>query len=188
MQKNMPSIFMILIIISIIILDQVTKYIIKVSMYLGESITVLGDFFRITYVENPGMACGVRLGNPVIFLGLSLFAAGLVFYYLYKLRNKGWPLQLALSFISAGAIGNLVDRFLYGKVVDFLDFDFINISIPAFNFLGFNFTGFYLDRWYVFNIADSSVSVGMIIILLYLAFVGDPLKSSCKASIESSNV
>ncbi|NOX90238.1 MAG: signal peptidase II [Calditrichaeota bacterium] len=177
MEKRFNYLTMTGIIVFVLFLDQLTKYIIKTSMSLGESIPVLGNFFRITYVENPGMAFGVRIDNPILFTILSLGAAGLVFYYLFRLRNQGWLLQTALSLIAAGAIGNLLDRFIRGKVVDFLDFEFIDISIPSFNLIGFQFPGYSLTRWPVFNVADSVVTIGMIILIFYVLFIGDPLKN-----------
>ena len=178
MERKFPTYSIGIIIVVVLILDQVTKYLIKVNMQLGQSFPVFGDFFRITYVENPGMAFGVRIENPVIFIGLSLFAAGLVFYYLFRLRKDGWILQIALSLIAAGAIGNIVDRIIYGKVIDFLDVDFFDVSLPAFKLLFINFPGYYLTRWYVFNVADSAVTVGMTFIIIYIFFYGDPLKNS----------
>ncbi len=171
-----------ILIVVLVILDQITKYIIKYTMDLGDSFQVIGNFFKITYVENPGMAFGVRINNPYIFMALSVLAAVLVFYYLFKLRKESWFLQAALIFISAGAIGNLTDRFIYGRVVDFLDFEFFDIFIPAFNFLGFHFSGYSMTRWPVFNVADMAVTGGMIILIIYLIFVGDPLKNSEKTS------
>ena len=178
---------MIILIIVLVIFDQVTKYIIKSTMYLGQSFKVIGDFFRITYVENPGMAFGVRMSNSTVFLLLSLFAAVLVFYYLFRLRKEKWPLQLALVFIAAGAIGNLTDRFIYGKVVDFFDFEFFDIHIPSFNVLGMHFSGYDMTRWPVFNVADMAVTCGLTVIIFYLLFIGDPLKNNQKSSLESSN-
>jgi signal peptidase II len=168
------------VIIGILILDQLTKLVTKSSMQIGENIPVIGNFFRFTYVENPGMAFGIRVDNSVLFMILSLFAAGLVFYYLFKLRNEAWPLQLAISMIAAGAIGNLADRLIRGSVVDFLDFEFFDVAIPAFQFLGINFTGYSMTRWPVFNIADMAVSSGMIIIFAFILFKGDPLEPSLK--------
>jgi signal peptidase II len=147
-------------------------------MTLGQSIPILGNFFKLTYVENPGMAFGVRISNPILFMGLSIIAAIMVFYYLYRFRNHAWPIQIALSFITAGAIGNLMDRFIYGKVIDFLDFEFFDITIPKFSVLGMQFSGYAMDRWPVFNMADTAVSTGMIMVFIYLIVYGDPLKSS----------
>jgi signal peptidase II len=174
--KSMPVIILPAIIVLMVILDQITKFITRTSMMEGESFSVIGDFFRITYVLNPGMAFGIRMSNPVIFLGLSFVAAVLVFYYLYRMRHESWLLQVALSLISAGAVGNITDRFLYGQVVDFLDFEFFDIFIPAFNFLGMHFSGYSMTRWPVFNVADSCVTVGMTIVILHLILIGDPLK------------
>lgn len=123
------------------------------------------------------MAFGVRISNPILFSALSIFAAMLVFYYLYRLRNEGWLIQSALSLIAAGAIGNLVDRFIHGKVVDFFDVEFFDISIPTFSIFGIHFPGYSLTRWPVFNVADSAVTIGMIILIFYIIFIGDPLKT-----------
>jgi len=187
MKKTLTSSAMIFIIAGLVILDQVSKYYIKTSMYLGQSYPVIGDFFRITFVENPGMAFGVRIGNPVIFMGLSIAAAVLVFIYLFRLRNEGWPLQLALCFITAGAIGNLADRFIYGKVVDFLDFEFFDVFISPFTVFNIQFSGYSMTRWPVFNVADMAVSGGMIILIAYLIFVGDPTKKESHTPAETSN-
>lgn len=186
MQKKFSITHIVIIIISILSLDQITKYITKTSMELGQSIHVLGNFFRFTYVENPGMAFGLRVENTTLFMILSLVAAGLVFYYLYKLRNEAWPLQLAISMIAAGAIGNLTDRFLRGSVVDFMDFEFIDITIPAFNLLGYDFAGYYMTRWPVFNVADMAVSGGMIIIFAFIMFKGDPLSTPTENATQST--
>jgi len=187
MQKKFSSLTIGLIMFFFVVLDQLTKYAIKASMFLGESFSVLGNFFRITYVENPGMAFGVRIENTTLFLGLSVLAALLVFYYLFRLRKDGWLLQTALSLIAAGAIGNIMDRLIYGRVIDFLDFEFPDITIPAFHFLFVNFHGYSLTRWPVFNVADSAVTVGMILIFIYFIFVGDPLKESASTAVESGH-
>jgi len=152
----------------------------------GESIHIIDNFFRLTYVENPGMAFGLRIENTFIFMSLSLIAAGLVFYYLYKLRNEVWQLQFAIAMIASGAIGNLSDRFIRGSVVDFLDFEFFDISIPAFQLLGYEFSGYYMTRWPVFNVADMAVSGGMILIFTYILIKGDPLSKPSQESTQTT--
>lgn len=162
----------------IVVLDQVTKLLIKgfaipsLGLYhnglqLGESIPVLGEFFRITFVENPGMAFGIDAGSK-LFLTLFTLAATIgITYYLYTIRSEPLPMRLSLACILGGAIGNLIDRVFYGvifgegpllhgKVVDFLDVDFFDISIA----------GLELTRWFVFNIADAAVSCGVVLMLL----------------------
>ncbi len=158
---------------SVVVLDQITKFIVKKLMNLRDSIGIIGDFFQFTYIENPGMAFGLQMENKILFTILSIGAAIVVFIYLYRMRNEKMMLVIALSFIMGGAIGNLIDRLFYGRVVDFLDFEFFDISIPEFNFLFIDFPGFELTRWPIFNLADTSVSIGMIIITWMIFFVKD---------------
>ncbi len=187
MNKNFTIFHTVTIILTLLGLDQVTKYITRINMLPGESIHVIGNFFRFTYVENPGMAFGLRIENTVVFMGLSLIAAGLVFYYLYKLRNEVWQLQFAIAMIASGAIGNLSDRFIRGSVVDFLDFEFFDITLPAFQLFGYEFSGYYMTRWPVFNVADMAVSGGMMIIFGYILLKGDPLANPVEKPTETTS-
>lgn len=165
----------------VVVLDQITKIIVKgfsipflnikhEGMYHGQRIPVIGDFFQFTFVENPGMAFGIDLGDG-FKLWISLFSIvasiGLV-YYLFTVRNQSKSLRISLALILGGAFGNLIDRvfygvfygyapLFYGKVVDFFDFDFFDFEI-------FNRS---YDRWPIFNIADLAVSVGVIILLIF---------------------
>lgn len=165
----------------VVIVDQLTKLIVKgfsipflnfnyEGMYHGQRIPVIGDFFRLTFIENPGMAFGIDPGSGFKFwitLFSLLASVGLVIY-LYFVRTQNFSLRLALAFILGGAVGNLIDRMFYGvfynyaplffgHVVDFLDFDFFNISI-----LGREY-----DRWPIFNIADTSVTIGVLILIIF---------------------
>jgi signal peptidase II len=139
-------------------------------MYYGESISVIGNLFKITFIENPGMAFGFNPGSD-FKLWISVFSLvasiGLI-VYLYVVRNKSLSLRIALAMILGGAVGNLIDRTFYGiiykyapafygKVVDFFDFDFFNFAIFGRSY----------DRWPIFNIADASVTVGVIILILF---------------------
>ena len=137
----------------IVFIDQVTKLAIKGfsipflkiyydGMYEGQRINVLGNFFRITFIENPGMAFGFDPGiNFKLWISIFSIAAsiGLV-VYIYYVRNQNIFLKLSLAFILGGAIGNLIDRMFYGvfygyapvfygRVVDFMDFDFFHFSL-----------------------------------------------------------
>lgn len=165
----------------VVIVDQVTKLFVKGfsipflgidydGMYLGQMIPVWGDFFRFTFVENPGMAFGYDPGSSfkLIISIFSLVASiGLVFY-LFAIRNKSLSLRIAIALILGGAIGNLIDRtfygvifdyapLFYGKVVDFIDFDFFNFTLFGRSY----------DRWPVFNIADAAVTIGVLILVLF---------------------
>jgi signal peptidase II len=165
--------------LAILITDQVSKFYIKgislpflnfEGMHLGESISVIGDFFRITFTENPGMAFGFDPGSDfkLIISVFSLVASIGLLVYLYLARKKSLSLRIAIALILGGAIGNVIDRMFYGliydyaplfygKVVDFFDFDFFNFTI-----LGRSY-----ERWPIFNIADAAVSVGVLILLFF---------------------
>jgi len=162
---------------ALLVLDQATKVAVKGfslfgvqhdGMYLGESIPVLGNFLRLTFVENPGMAFGIGFGAGKLFLTLfSLVASVALTWYLTRVRTQSFWLLLGLSLVLAGASGNLIDRMFYGvfyneaplfygKVVDFIDFEFFD----------FSFFGSSYSRWPVFNIADSCVTCGMVLLMI----------------------
>lgn len=171
----------------IVILDQVTKLYVKgfsipflninvKGMAYGERHDIIGSLFRITFVENPGMAFGIDLGlSSKLFLSLfSVFASIGIIYYLYKVRNEGPVIKLSLALILGGAVGNLIDRvfygvfygyapLFYGRVVDFFDVDFFDI----------NLFGYSYDRWPIFNVADMAVTVGVVMLLLF-SFIQKP--------------
>lgn len=167
--------------LTVVLADQITKLLVKGfsipflginydGMYLGQMISVFGDFFRITFVENPGMAFGYDPGSSfklIISLFSLLASIGLVFY-LFAIRDKSLSLRIAIALILGGAIGNLIDRtfygvifdyapLFYGKVVDFFDFDFFNFTLFGRSY----------DRWPVFNIADAAVTIGVLILVLF---------------------
>jgi len=165
--------------LGIVFLDQVTKLLVKgftlpifeyyhQGMQLGQSIPVIGDFLRLTFVENPGMAFGIEIGGR-LFLTLFSFVASVgIFYYIYRLREEPIIIRLTLAMILGGAVGNLIDRIFYGvifgegslfygKVVDFIDMDFFHID----------FLIFHINRFAIFNIADASVSTGIVLMLIF---------------------
>lgn len=167
--------------LAVVIIDQATKLLVKGfsipflninfdGMYLGQITPVIGDFFRITFVENPGMAFGYDPGNnfKLIISVFSLVASIGLIFYLYVIRDKSWSLKVAIALILGGAVGNLIDRtfygvlynyapIFYGRVVDFFDFDFFDFTLFGRSY----------DRWPVFNIADASVTIGVVILLLF---------------------
>ena len=141
----------------VVVFDQISKFIIVKSVPLFHSITVIPGFFNITHIRNPGGAFGFLAGSHsslqhLIFLFVSSAAIGLIFYFFKKTPYSYRFLSSALALVFGGAIGNMIDRIRMGSVVDFLDFYVGNLHWPA------------------FNIADSAVSIGMIIFLFYLVF------------------
>jgi signal peptidase II len=137
----------------ILVLDLFTKYVVQNTLALYESIPVMGDFFRLTYIHNPGAAFGLHLGpySRFIFLGLAFVALG-VLLVMYRHTPAVDRLRLfAIGAIAGGALGNVIDRIRSVEgVVDFLDFGIGQL------------------RWPVFNIADTAVTIGAILLLASL--------------------
>ena len=144
------------IIVAIVALDQWSKWMIKTSYNLYQSEPIIEGFFYLTYVTNDGMAFGLSFpGGKTILLIVTLILTGVIMWMLWKEKNSHNLIRYGLTLILAGAIGNMIDRILYGKVVDFLD-----IMIGSFN-------------WYIFNVADSAVTSGMILFILHTIIVGE---------------
>ena len=149
--------YRILIIVSliIIILDQVTKLLVLAYMPMYESIPIIENLFNLTHIHNTGGAFGFMadqspLIRQILFHGVSLISLGVIVYF-YHQAPVNYPFLLfSLSLILGGAIGNLIDRFRMGEVVDFLDF----------------YIGSY--HWPAFNVADSAVSVGVTVLMYYM--------------------
>jgi signal peptidase II len=146
--------------ILVIIADRISKMLVMDNMTLGESIPLIGNnFLRLTYVQNPGIAFGIRIFPNMFHLVFSLAASLVVIIYLLYIRKQTNFLKIPLSLILGGALGNAIDRIFYGQVIDFIDFDFPN---------------FIMSRWPVFNFADSAVTIGMILLVIYLIFMVEP--------------
>ena len=141
-------------ILVIVALDQWSKWAIKTSFNLYQSEPVIQDLLHFTYVTNDGMAFGLSFpGGKHVLLIMTILLTGFIIGFLWK-EKEGHPLiKYGLALILSGAIGNLIDRLLYGKVVDFLD-----LMIGNFH-------------WYIFNIADSSVTIGMILFIIHSIYI-----------------
>jgi signal peptidase II len=167
--KAFPRSFVVISLLAILA-DQLSKTVATRLLASGESVPVLGDFFRLTLVLNPGGVFGTRIGSQNFYTFISILAIGIILWFFFKTSDKGISLKVGLSLVLGGAIGNLIDRFRFGEVVDFLDFEFFNISLPPAKIAFLRFPGFNLDRWPVFNLADSFVLIGMILVMVHLLF------------------
>tara|TARA_B100000073_G_scaffold1253_1_gene1124 strand:- start:59 stop:532 length:474 start_codon:yes stop_codon:yes gene_type:complete len=144
----------------IFFIDQLTKWAIHSNMNLYQSIPVIDNFFYLTYVTNDGMAFGLSLPGGQIVLSLLSAIMTIVLGYFFWLERHGHILmKFSLSLIIAGALGNLFDRVTAGEVVDF-----IHIKLGSF------------WEWYIFNIADTSVSIGMLLFLIHSFYFQDESK------------
>ncbi|MCK5163286.1 MAG: signal peptidase II [Desulfobacula sp.] len=145
----------------VVFADQITKYIIKINLALYDNIIVIEKFFNITHILNPGGAFGFFASQPLevrkfIFLFMSSVVAIFVLWFYKRCAADFIFLSYGLALIFGGAIGNLIDRFRYGKVVDFLDF-----------YIG-------SAHWPAFNVADSAISIGMCILIYHILFNKTP--------------
>lgn len=174
-----------LIILMVVGLDQATKYLAMAYLQPRGSVTILGDFLRFTYVENPGMAFGIEIQNKILFNILSILAVLIIFYYLFKLKSHSL-LRVSFAIILGGAFGNLLDRFFRGRVVDFVDVEFFDIHFSGGTFLLWNLPAYSMYRWPVFNVADMAVSLGMLIILATTFFNYPPVTSLDNAAQEEA--
>lgn len=137
----------------ILILDQITKIAVQQGMALNQSYPLLGEVVQLTFILNPGAAFGITLGGRWVYLVLSVVACAVMIYYLIRLPPvERWG-RYAMMGILAGAIGNLIDRAVYGAVTDFID-----IGVGAF-------------RWPVFNVADSAITIGIVLLFTRLAAI-----------------
>lgn len=146
----------VLLIVAIVTFDQITKIWAVNSLTNSPPVEVIGQFIMFSLVYNEGGAMGTNFGSSFYYLISASLILLFVLYYIY-INRKSLILSIPLACIAGGAIGNLIDRVAYGKVVDFIDVDFFDIDI----------FGFTLQRWWTFNIADSAISLS-ILFLLYL--------------------
>ncbi|MCX5854476.1 MAG: signal peptidase II [Deltaproteobacteria bacterium] len=137
----------------VVLLDVVTKAYIASTMFLHESFTVIEGFFNITYIRNPGAAFGFLAGaSPGIritfFLFVTIAVMVMILYYIIKSDMVDLLETFSLSLILSGALGNMIDRVRFGEVIDFID-----VYIES-------------HHWPAFNVADSAISVGAVMIVL----------------------
>lgn len=140
--------------------DQYVKFFIKTHMKMYQTITVIPDIFNITYIENFGIALGLtgQGENQVkrwILCGVIFAAIVTIIIYWLKNTHKSFLYNFSLGLITGGAIGNLIDRVLRGSVTDFIEIGYRRLTFP------------------VFNIADSAVTAGVCLFILYILFTKD---------------
>ena len=135
--------------LAVLLADQTTKYLVAHALAVNEGIAVT-SFFNLVLVYNPGAAFSLLSSaagwQKELFVGIALAASAWVIHLLYK-HPRQTLFAFALSLILGGAVGNLVDRLLYGAVVDFLDFHV------------------YGHHWPAFNLADSAITCGAVLLV-----------------------
>ena len=191
--KEKQGVIAIFVIAVSLVIDQIIKILVKTNMYLGEQIHIT-DWFYISFVENNGMAFGMELFGKLFLSLFRIAAIALFVWYLCRIINKGFPKGyiICVSFIIAGAIGNLFDCVLYGRL--FTESGYGPDGIAAFAadcngyapiLFGKVVDMFYFPLWTwpesfplvggkvffgpVFNFADSCISCGMVVLILFYA-------------------
>lgn len=153
MKKKYTILFMTVAVVTLF--DFITKAYISSTMSLHESFVVIGGFLNVTYVRNPGAAFSFLSDAPAIFRSIfftsvTVFAIVLALYYIAKSKIEEPLMIFSLSLILSGAVGNLIDRVRFGEVIDFID-----VYISTYH-------------WPAFNVADSAITVGAVIMILQL--------------------
>jgi signal peptidase II len=143
-----------LIALFIIALDQVSKLLVQRLLFEGEKVSVIGNFLYFRLVFNTGGAMGTQIGPSWVYLILTFVALAVIIRYFLTVPGAAWHVKTSLATIFGGAVGNLIDRVIYGRVIDFIDMDF-----PDIPFL-------YIQRWFTYNVADAAITVGLIIFII----------------------
>jgi signal peptidase II len=132
----------------VLALDQLTKTWVRASMSLNETIPIVGDVVRLTYIHNEGAAFGLSIGSysSQVFLVLAAVASALVLYLLLSAPREERVQRVALALILGGALGNIIDRVRWSMVVDF-----IQVGVAG-------------HFWPIFNVADSAVTIGAVLL------------------------
>jgi signal peptidase II len=136
--------------LGILVADQVTKALVVANVGLGERVRVVGDFIQIWHAENSGAAFSLFPGGSIVFLVVSVLSLGMVAYFHRSLRARAWWVHLVLGIVLGGTLGNFIDRLRQGYVTDWASVGFGDL------------------RWPTFNVADSSIVVGIGVLVLYL--------------------
>jgi len=144
MKNKYFTIFSIAIIV--VLVDQITKFLIKINFELNQTLPIIKSIFHLTYIQNTGAGFGILKSQTLILIFISLIVIGIILYYISSIKEKEKLLQILVGFVLGGTIGNLIDRLTYGFVIDFLDFQI----------------------WPIFNAADSFVTIGVIGLVIYL--------------------
>ena len=158
--------------ILLVVIDQIIKYLVKTNMFLGEQIPVIGEWFRLCFIENEGMAFGMSFGGAVGKFLLSLFriflSVFLIWYIARLCRNPEVPngVLVGLTLITAGAVGNIIDCLFYGIIWDYAPFMFGKV-VDMFYFPIIRDGERVIFFSPVFNFADSCVTCGAFYLVLF---------------------
>ena len=150
MKKKYYITISLIVAIAILIIDQVTKRIIATTMNIGDSYEVIPNFLKITSHRNNGAAWGILSGKMGFFYIITIVILIVLVLFYIKEAKYNLFMQVAISLLFAGALGNFIDRLVNGEVVDFVDTNIFGYDFP------------------IFNVADSSLTIGVLFIIIAL--------------------
>lgn len=133
---------------SLLLIDILIKLLVKNNMLVNESIKIINNFFYITYVKNTGAAWSILSGKQTFLIIFSIIVIALLVFYLVKKKSYLNLEVIGYSLLLSGALGNLIDRILYGYVIDYFSFYIFSYSFPIFNF------------------ADSCIVIGIVLLFI----------------------
>lgn len=139
----------ILITLLVLILDIVSKIVVVNYLKLGESVSIINNFLYLTYVRNTGAAWSILANNTYLISFISLVIIAGIIWYIVNNRSDVKIEKIAYALVLGGAIGNFVNRIIYGYVIDFIDIKIFNYNYP------------------IFNLADIFIVAGVILLVIY---------------------
>jgi signal peptidase II len=150
-------------------LDQVTKWIVVQTLTLHSPVPVFGDFLRLTFIHNRGAAFGLTMGGPAVHTVVALGALGVLAWLFHSLPIQARLQRGALAMVLGGALGNIVDRIRLHEVIDFID---VGLSEAW--------------RWPVFNVADSFVTVGVLLLAVTYSRQKEPAEETSPTAADEA--
>ena len=151
--KRAKQVLYLVISLLVVIADQGLKNYIVTNFKIGDEHTVIPGILSFTYLQNDGAAWNIFSGQMILFYLISIAAIPVVVYYLFNPKYKNWLFDTGLALVLGGIIGNFIDRLHLKYVIDMLQLDFVQFNI--------------------FNIADSAITVGIVLVFIYLIFMSE---------------
>ena len=151
--KRAKQVLYLVISLLVVIADQGLKNYIVTNFKIGDEHTVIPGILSFTYLQNDGAAWNIFSGQMILFYLISIAAIAVVFYYLFNPKYKNWLFDTGLALVLGGIVGNFIDRLHLKYVIDMLQLDFVQFNI--------------------FNIADSAITVGIVLVFIYLIFMSE---------------
>lgn len=159
--KRGYNLSLVLIAVLVVIIDQLSKFLIKLYYEPGQTVPLIKNFLHLTYVRNPGAAFGLFPGSQTILLIITVIVFAFIIFFQIEIGKDDIFIRIVLGLFLGGTLGNFIDRIQNGLVVDFIDFRF----------------------WPVFNFADASIVIGLFLLALYLLNIIKPAKEKDASNI-----